>query len=224
MAGSVSGMLSRQAAELQDEHESRVLANRVQVERRWGQACRAYNLCVSVGAGVTGELAEAQESVLAAEPSLLRVPEQAMHISAAWLVPVQLGLSDEAKDRLWEREGARWQDWIAGALAGVAPFRLRVRDVVATDGAVIALAWPADQVNAVRGELAGRLRARVSAGALVHTTLFRYGSPLADPAGLLAALRGLTVGAEVTVSEFVLVKETVFPSLERDVLGRFALA
>ena len=62
---------------------------------------------------------------------------------------------------------------------------------------------------------------RLSSGDLVHTTLFRYRAPLADPAGLLERAAGLDVAAEFTVGEFVLLRETVFPSIGSDVLDGF---
>jgi hypothetical protein len=167
-----------------------------------------------------------QDTIVAAEPSLLRVPQPAMHMSAAWLVPVHLELSPAEKEGLW---AANAQDWLAGIaeeLAGLRRFRLCCSGVVATDSAVIALAWPTGQINELRRKLARRLRISgdVSPGDLLHTTLFRYCGPVGDPPALMAAAAGIEVQIEVPVTELLVIRETVFPTLESEILHRFTLS
>ena len=214
-----------QAKQLQDRFADRVLANELRTEPRWDRPCRAFNLQIRPPAPAGGALQAAQDIVAAAEPALLRVPRHALHSMAAWLVPVELDASAAAKERLWQQHGAHWHEAIAAGLATQNGFRLRYTEVVATDSAVIALAWPAEPVNRLRRALTGRpgMPPRLSSGDLVHTTLFRYREPLADPDGLLDLIAGLDVAAEFTVGEFVLLRETVFPSISVDVLDRFQL-
>lgn len=210
---------------MQDEHTGRVLANQLHLENRWGSPCRAFNLHISLGDPVLRALSRIQETILAVEPSLLRVPWQAMHISAAWLLPVHLGLPVAEKEGLWREHGHGWLADIATGLRELRSFRLCYTDVVATDSAIIALAWPTDQVSELRSKLDKRLRLgrAVSAGDMVHTTLFRYAKPLGSPASLFAAMASLEVNIEVQATEFLVVRERVFPSLKRDVLDRFLL-
>ena len=58
----------------------------------------------------------------------------------------------------------------------------------------------------------------------MHTTLFRYAGPFDDPGGLLKTLASLDVGAEVEVSECLVVRETIFPALEQGVVARFPVS
>jgi hypothetical protein len=213
------------AEQLQDQQAGRVLANQVDIEPRWGRPCRAFNLQIHPPAAVTGALRAAQDIIAAAEPALLRVPPPALHSMAAWLIPVELDVPAAEKERLWQRHGERWREAIAAGLASRAPFRLRYTEVVATGSAIIALAWPAGPVNRLRRALADEpgMARRLSSGDLVHTTLFRYREPLADPAGLLERIAGLDLATEFDVEECTLVRETVFPSLEHHVLHCFRL-
>jgi hypothetical protein len=214
-----------QAKQLQDQHADRILANQLRTEPRWDRPCRAFNLQIRPPAQVTGALSAAQDVIGAAEPALLRVTRHALHSMAAWLIPVELEESAAAKERLWQQHRGHWDEAIAAGLASQRAFRLRYTEVVATDSAVIALAWPAEPVNRLRRALAGRpgMPPRLSSGDLVHCTLFRYRAPLADPAALLERIAGLDVATEFTVREFVLLRETVFPSIGADVLDRFPL-
>jgi hypothetical protein len=57
----------------------------------------------------------------------------------------------------------------------------------------------------------------------VHTTLFRYGGPLNDPARFLALLENTRVEVAAEVDELVVSKELVYPSLRTEVLERLPL-
>lgn len=213
------------AAALQAEHRASVLANRLCLELRWGRPCRAFNLCIPPGERARQALCGLQDAISAAEPSLLRVPRRAMHVSAAWLMPVHLELSAAEKDDLWDRHSPEWLEVVAEEVAELGELGLRYRDLVATDSAIIALASPSGQVNKLRRRLAERLRlpAALSAGDMVHTTLFRYAGPLRDPGSLLGTLADLDIRIEIRARELVMVRELVFPALELDVLRRFPI-
>ena len=218
-------MRNGRAIALQDQHRARLLANEPQFEHRWDLPCRAFNLCARIDMLALRGLSGVQESILGAEPSLLRVPTHAMHISVAWLVPVHLELPIPQKDALWEEHGPLWQASIAGELMSLGRFTLRYQDVVATDSAIIALAWPPDEVNTLREKLRRSLglTSALSSGDLVHTTLFRYAKPFNDPAALLTLMASLEISIEVRVTEFLLVRETIFPALKQDIISRFPL-
>jgi hypothetical protein len=213
------------AGQLQDRHAGRVLANELRIESRWDRPCRAFNLRVHPPAPVAAALGEAQDAIAGAEPGLLRVPRHALHSMAAWLIPVELAASDQEKESHWQRYGPGWRAAIAAEAAALDAFRLRFTEVVATDAAIIALAWPAEPINRLRRALAGvaGMPPRISSGDFVHITLFRYREPLSGPAGLVRLIAGLDLAAEFGVREFLLVRETVFPSVRFDVLDRFQL-
>lgn len=214
------------ATALQEEHRPALLANEPRPERRWGTPCRAFNLCIDLSDAVRRPLSDVQDTIVAAEPSLLRVPQHALHMSVAWLLPVHLELSAAEKEVLWAANTLDWLAGIAGELADLGRFMLCCSRVVATDSAVIALAWPTGQINELRRKLARRLRipGDVSSGDLLHTTLFRYSGPVSDPPALIAAAASIDVQIEVPVTELLVIRETVFPTLESEILHCFTLS
>jgi len=58
---------------------------------------------------------------------------------------------------------------------------------------------------------------------VVHSSLFRYSRPLTDPPGLLRQLERLPVDVETEVSEVLMVREVVYPTLKYEVLRRLQL-
>ena len=212
------------APETQRQHRPAVLTNRLRLERRWGQPCLAYNVCLRPGPAAAAALSAAQEAALGLEPSLLRVPAPALHANLAWLLPVHEEFG-RPKDELWQRHGSEWMAILTGVLGGTRSFRLRYRHLVATDSAIIAVADEPNRVSALRRELRPVLRVPggLSAGELVHMTLFRYGRPLRDPASLVRWLATTELGIDVEVNELLVVREHTFPSLDYQVLRRLAL-
>jgi hypothetical protein len=63
--------MNHPAEDVQRQHTPAVLANRVQPADRWGQPCRAYNVCIRPGPAAASALTALQCSALRLEPSLL---------------------------------------------------------------------------------------------------------------------------------------------------------
>lgn len=104
------------AASMQRQHAPAMLANRLLPARGWGQPCRGCNMCIRPGPAGAAALAALQASVLRLEPSLLRLPEPALHANLAWLLPVHQEF-DRPKDELWQQHGPQWVATLAGAAA-----------------------------------------------------------------------------------------------------------
>jgi len=66
------------AADIQREHMVPVLTGHLLVERRWGQPCLAYSVCIQPGADARADLSCVQEGLLSLEPSLLPVQSCAL--------------------------------------------------------------------------------------------------------------------------------------------------
>jgi len=213
------------AAEVRRQHRPAVLTNRLRLERRWGRPCLTYNVCLRPGPEAAAALSAVQDRVLDLEPSLLRVLAPALHTNLAWLLPVHQEFG-RPKDELWQRHGPGWLAVLTAAAGRTRGFRLCYRRLVATDAAIIVVADEPNQVDGLRRELAPVLAVPggVSAGELVHATLFRYGGPLGDPASLVRWLAAAELQVEVGVSELLVVRERIFPSLDYQVLHRLALA
>jgi hypothetical protein len=174
------------AAGVQRQHAPAVLANQLLLAHRWGQPCRAYNVCIRPGTIGAAALAAIQAKVLRLEPSLLRVPERALHANLTWLLPVHQEF-DRPKDELWQHHGPQWITTLADIAGRTSSFRLRYQRLVATDSAVITVADEPNRLSTLRRELMPLLDVpgSTSAGDLAHITLFRYAAPLRDPAALL---------------------------------------
>jgi hypothetical protein len=212
------------AAETQRQHRPAVLTNRLRLERRWGQPCLAYNVCIRPAPAAAAALSAVQEAVLDLEPSLLRVPAPALHANLAWLLPVHQEFG-RPKDELWQSHGSGWMTILNGVLAMTDGFRLCYQYLVATDAAIIAVADEPNRVSALRRELQPVLTVPgdLSAGELVHMTLFRYAQPLRDPASLVRWLVATEFRIDIEVNELLVVREHTFPSLDYQVLRRLAL-
>jgi hypothetical protein len=211
-------------ADARSRHSPAVLANRLRFEHRWGRPCLAYHACVRPGPSAAAAFSAFQESMLRLEPSLLRVPVTAMHSNLVWLLPAREEF-DQPKDELWRRHGSEWIDALAGAARSTRSFRLRYRHVVATDAAIIAVADAPNGISTLRHELAATIRVpgNLTGGELVHTTLFRYATPLRDPPSILRWIAVSECHVDMDVSELLIVRERVYPSLEYHILERLPL-
>jgi hypothetical protein len=183
-----------------------------------------YNVCIRPGPAGAAALAAIQASALQLEPSLLRVPDRSLHANLAWLLPVHQEF-DRPKDELWQQYGPQWIATLASLAGTTSSFRLCYRRLVATNSAVITVADEPNRLSALRRELMPLLHlpGSGSAGDLVHITLFRYARPLRDPASLLRWLAATEFHLDIDVSELLVVRERVFPSLDYEILHRLAL-
>lgn len=213
------------AAALQRLHAPAVLAGRLTIEERWGRPWLAYNVFIRADPAGAAVLSAAQEPILALEPGLRRMPADATHITVIFMLP---GASEfeEPKDELWRRHGSRWLAQLGQITAELPRFRLQFRHLVATDAAIIAVADEPNQISALRRAAVAALDVpgRTQVNALVHTTLFRYASPLRDPAELLRYLAGADAAAELDVAELLVARERTFPFFAYDVLQSLPLA
>jgi hypothetical protein len=213
------------AADVQRQHTPPVLANQLLLAHRWGQPCRAYNVCIRPGPTGAAALSALQASALRLEPSLLRVPQRALHANLVWLLPMHQEF-DRPKDELWERHGPQWIATLADAAGRTSSFHLNYRRLAATSSAVITVADEPNPFSALRNELMPLLHlpGSASAGDLAHITLFRYATQLRDPASLLQWLAATEFCLDIDVSELLVIKERVYPSLDYEVLHHLSLA
>ena len=203
-----------------------MLAGDLKLCTNWGAPGVGYLLLFQPDAAAGAALAQVQEQVLALEPALLRQPQAQLHTSVAWLLPVGREFS-EPKDDLWAEHGESWLKIIGAITDGIPPMRLRYRRLVVTDAAIIAVAEEPTPVGGFRRELTAALGLSwpisYSSVEVVHTTLFRYRQPLSDPAGLLRRLETSPVAIETTVSELLMVRESMYYTFSYEVLRRLPL-
>ncbi|HUB40738.1 MAG TPA: hypothetical protein VMA72_17970 [Streptosporangiaceae bacterium] len=212
--------------DIQATHAPAVLAGDLKLCTTWGAPGVGYLLLFRPDPAASAALAGVQEQVLAMEPDLLRQPQAQLHTSVAWLLPVAREFS-KPKDALWAEHGERWLTAIAAITEGIPPMRLCYRRLVVTDAAIIAVAEEPTPVGAFRRELTAALGLSwpisYSSVDIVHTTLFRYPRPLSDPAGLLRRVEAMPVAIETGVSEFLMVRESMYFTFCYEVLQRLPL-
>jgi hypothetical protein len=203
----------------------KVMGNRVTPARLWNKACHAYNVHLEPTREARDGLSRAQAALAAVDPGLLVCPPDTLHISVAWLLAVHVDY-EEPKSVLWQRHGEEWTRELARIVAGLAPFTLRYRWLVATESAVIAVAEPAEPVQRLRDAIRGALvlpGQTNNTARLVHSTLFRYRSALADPARLLAAVDATGIDLPTAVDQLTVSEELVYPSLVTSEMARLPL-
>jgi hypothetical protein len=212
--------------DIQALHAPAVLAGDLKLCTTWGAPGVGYLLLFRPDASAGTALAEVQRQVLEREPALLRQPEARLHTSVAWLLPVTRDFGQQ-KDALWASSGEDWLKIIASITEVTPPMRLCSRRLVVTDSAIIAVAEEPNPVGAFRRELTAALGLPwpicYSSVGIVHTTLFRYRQPPSDPAGLLRRLEGMPVAIDTQVSELLMVRESMYYTLEHEVLRRLPL-
>jgi hypothetical protein len=211
---------------VRQREETAVLANQVLLDDNWGGPCLVYNVFIRPDAAGQAGLAQIQRQALGLEPALLRVPPPALHLTAVFL----LGLYEEfdrPREELWQEFGPRWLDQLTGLAAVTPPFELCFRQVVATRAGIIAIADEPNGLTAFRRAVPAVLDALPGktgySRELAHVTLFRYQTPLDDPARLLHWLSQATFQAKVEVADLVVAREHTYPFLGYDVLATLPL-
>jgi len=186
----------------------------------WGKRCIAYNLQADLTDNARRIFIRAQERLQAAGPGLLTGPPATLHISVACLLSVRerYGVS---KDSLWRRHGLRWTASLRELLAAVSPCEVIFRRLEITDGAVIAVADPQDEVRTIRSHVANMLAAVGVPSfqpSIIHATVLRYGSSDLRAEALVEAASSVPVETSVPIRQLVLSKETIYPSLATEVI------
>jgi hypothetical protein len=206
---------------LRTAHRDAVAGNAVATDPLWQASCVAFNIQVLLPPEVRAGLAEVQEALLECEPTLLRCPVETLHISVIPILAVRVDYHAD-KHELWRENGATWLKVVDTVARSTSPIEIAYRDVVATDVAVVVVAGPADRLNGFRGALADALTLPAESPpvpSLVHTTIFRYGGPLRDPARFLAAIDKFRLDLPLRITELAVTQEIVYPSLESGTLA-----
>jgi hypothetical protein len=212
--------------EIQARHAPAVQAGQLQITSDWGKPTLGYILMFRPDPAAAAALTAVQDRVLEAEPSLLRQPASQLHNSVAWLLGTQARFI-RPKDEIWQEQGDDWLKIITGLTDETGPMRLRFIKIVMTSAAVIAVAEEPNAMAPFRRELTAALGLdwpiTYDALGIVHVTLLRYREPLADPAALLRQVSAESISVETQVDELILVRETVYPTLDYEILRHLPL-
>jgi len=190
----------------------------------WSKPCRAYNLHAELHTRCREDLVEVQDR-LDLPSWALRCPSSSLHLSVATLLSVREDYGT-SKDVVWALSGGEWSESLRELVAGLQPFEVSFTRLQVRRAAIIALATPVPEVDEIRGRARHLL---LGAGlkpdqpSIIHCTLVRYGLAGLNLEALARSARGVELSVKTTVTQLVISKESVYPNLVRETLGRLQL-
>lgn len=192
------------------------------VDPMWGQPCSAYHLQYRFTDAALRHISVIQDKLENAVGGLRRVPQSAIHLTVITFLHPQLGLE---ADEVWARNQERWADGLLQVCGSAKPVSLSLDTVRAFDTAIVLMTANCASLQTLRRVIVKDLALPSAASVLhiAHTSLFRYENlDIAEherPESLISA-----DALDIQISEVLLVRETKYPSLESEILGRFRLA
>lgn len=211
--------LLEQYAKLRAENAASVGTNDIDLDPMWGQPCLAYNVQILLPLTMQQMLVNLQEDIHHQEAeSLQRCPAHALHVSVASLVPVRAEGSRQDKEAQWQSIQHDSQAALHKIAKTTRAFQVRFCGVIATRGAIIAVATDDGHMQAIREKLCKYVPLRSTPINIIHSTLFRYRARLVDPQRLLASLQTMTLNQPFIVDELQIRRENVYPSLDSDLV------
>ena len=200
---------------------SKVAENQIQVDKDWGFPCLGYNIQFVLPGVIRARLNSIQQEILKIEPdSLYLCPEHSLHATIAWILATRHTYS-KPKDELWKTIEIDCQTELKKISTNFLGFTINFTDIVATNAAIIALAYDNGEMSSLRQAVKSSLpipQETKNEAEIIHTTLFRYAKPLNNPRRLLDLVGGFRVETPVTIDNLAIRKESVYPSLESKLL------
>lgn len=200
---------------------SEVAGNQIQIDKDWGSRCLGHNIQFLMPPTVCTQLNSIQQEILKIEPdSLYYCPEHSLHITIGWILATRQAYS-RPKDDLWREIGENCQSKLKQISSNFPTFTVNFTDIVATNAAIIALAYDNGKMAILRQEIKRLLpipQETDNKAQIIHTTLFRYAKPLNDPRRLLELVGGFQPQIPVVVDSLSIRKELVYPSLQSELL------
>jgi len=192
------------------------------VDPMWGQPCSAYHLQYRFSDAALRQISVIQDKLENVVGGLRRVPQSAIHLTVITLLHSQLGFE---ADEMWLQNRERWTHGLLQVSASAQPVSLRLDTVKAFDTAIVLMTANCAGLQTLRQTIVEELALPRAASVphIAHTSLFRYETlDIAEhqrPESLISAS-----ALDIQISEVLLVRETRYPSLESEILGRFRLA
>lgn len=200
---------------------SEVAENQIQIDKDWGFPCLGYNIQFVLPAVVCARLSSIQQEILKTEPdSLYYCPEHSLHTTITWILATRHTYS-KPKDELWEAIEKDCKTGLKKISTSFPSFTVNFTDIVATNAAIIALAYDNEEMTNLRQTIKAVLpilQETENKAEIIHTTLFRYAKPFNNPRRLLELVGGFQVETPVTIDNLAIRKELVYPSLESELL------
>ena len=200
---------------------SEVAGNQIQIDKDWGSQCLGYNIKFVLPSQVCTQLNNIQQEILKVEPdSLYYCPGHSLHTTVAWILATRHTYS-KPKDALWEEIEKGCQSELEQVSQSFPSFAVNFTDIVATNAAIIALAYDDGEMTALRQAIKKSLPIppeTENEAQIIHTTLFRYAKSLNDPRRLLGLVDGFQPEIPVVIDSLSIRKELIYPSLQSELL------
>jgi hypothetical protein len=132
-------------------------------------------------------------------------------------------LPDASKRALWEGEREKWLRTIGDVLRETTSFDVTLDRVVVAPAGILVAATESQEMIDVRKRLVTALDLGIEVPELCHVTLTRFGPTVPDITTVQHAVRSLDLQVVSHISELRTVRETVYPSLERETLCQHTL-
>jgi len=186
-----------------------------------GQACLSFQAQFSLPASARHALAELSRQIQGLVRSRLWIaPAESLHVTCHSLISPRDAF--DGKEPCWDRMSARATEAVRRIEAEVPSFVIRFRAVRATDRAIIVLAGAEPSVTSARAIFSRLVAPQETRPVLhydtIHTTICRYIDPAGLPAELPQIVAGLRVDIRAEIDRLVLLRETVYPSLQTETL------
>lgn len=195
---------------------------KTEIDQHLGQPCLAYNVQIPLSAATQAAFAQLQNEVLSrhdldAWPS----PAGTLHVTVAPLVGVRY--------RYPRGPEAAWAERRPAAIAAlqelattIPSWRMRFHTLQVSPAAIFAVA----DDHGITGKFRAALRmpeVHLPPLATAHVTLFRFRRVLDLDDSLITEIDATPAAIEESVEAFFIMRETLYPSLEGQIVERFAV-
>lgn len=200
---------------------SEVSQNQIQVDKEWNNNCLGYNIQFVLPTDVCDQLKIVQQKILETEPnSLYCCPEDSLHIAISWILATRNNYQ-KPKDEWWKIIGKDCKSGLDKISTESSKFVVNFTNIVATNTAIIALAYDNGEMAKLRQKINTLLPIPIETenkAEIIHSTLFRYAKPLNNPQLLLKVIDGMQLNIPVVIDSLVIRKELIYPSLKSEPL------
>lgn len=208
-------------------NRERFLANDIEVDTMWGKSIKGVTLQIDLSEEVRDAVVKLQEDLFKLEPhALLTTPRPFLHISfnqvVYWGSTYTLG-----HDEAW---ATIEKDFLAKFRAcddTFSSFQVSFTKIIPMTSAII---WAAvddhDEMQTLRATLKEKLpfpTETTKKNTFIHTTVARYKTKLRDPHRVFQLLKNYQAPISMEVTEIILRKENLYPSLNTTDLARIRL-
>lgn len=195
------------------------------VNKDIGQNATGYMINAVFNDSAKQSLSVIQENLYGAFPDAVWIaPSESLHITLLDCIAPLVDYSDD-KTALFNKHRDTYDKALQESLRGVPPIQLEFDTIIATPTAIIIKASTDDAFNDIRREFTNRvqlLEGTKQPPTITHSTIARYTKTIPLEA-VDTFVKKQKIDCQVTVDKFRLVRETVIPQLDYELLKEYPL-